>query len=140
MKAKSDSSPAAKKPAAAKGKTSARAAVKKETAKAKVAVPKSKPAPAAADSAAKGRKRVVFTVQAEPGSEVCVAGDFNGWEAGTAPLADAKGTGIFSRRMMLPPGRYEYKFVINGSWSIDPGCESWTTNDHGTLNSVLVVG
>lgn len=39
--------------------------------------------------------------------------------------------------MMLEPGVYEYKFVINGEWKIDERNPNFVPNDIGSLNSVL---
>ena len=41
--------------------------------------------------------------------------------------------------MMLAPGVYEYKFVVNGDWKIDERNPNFTPNDIGSLNSVLVL-
>ena len=41
--------------------------------------------------------------------------------------------------MFLAPGHYEYKYVVNGTWCVDPQCDDWRANDHGSLNSVLQV-
>ena len=83
----------------------------------------------------KGKKRVVFAVEAEPQSEVAVAGSFTDWEPVPLTIRDAK----FQKMVYLPKGRYEYKFLINGRWSIDPACAVWAPNEFGTLNSVVEV-
>ena len=92
-----------------------------------------------ARSSKTGRRRIRFELNAEPGSEVCVAGSFNGWDPAATPLMDKDGAGRFRRTMLLPPGHYEYKFVVNGTWCVDPVCETWRANDQGSLNSVLDV-
>ena len=84
-----------------------------------------------------GRKRITFEVHAEPKSDVFVAGTFNQWNPRKNRLKEQKG--VFRTTMLLPKGRHEYKFVINGVWSIDPECPEWTPNGLGSLNSVLVV-
>ncbi len=95
--------------------------------------------PDAAETPAK--KRVVLSVKAEPGSTVYVAGSFNEWDAAEKKLVDKRGDGVFTTTLTLPPGIYEYKFVINGIWTLDPDPDrDWTQNGLGTLNSVLRVG
>lgn len=84
-------------------------------------------------------RRVVFSVNAEPGSEVAVAGDFNNWNPDGKKLTDKKGDGHFAVTMNLAPGIYEYKFIINKTWCVDPACKDWVPNSLGTLNSVLHV-
>lgn len=84
-------------------------------------------------------KRVTFQVRAETGSKIFVAGDFNKWDASANPLTDPKQTGNFAAVLPLEPGTYEYKFVINGTWCVDPECPDWVQNNLGTLNSVRKV-
>ena len=86
-----------------------------------------------------GKKRVTFTVEAQPQSEVAVAGTFNDWQP-VPLLGKASEAGVkFMKRIYLPAGRYEYKFLIDGNWSIDPNCSSWSPNEYGSLNSVVDV-
>lgn len=87
-------------------------------------------------SPVKGKKRVVFTVDADPGAAVCVVGSFNNWEVGGKRLTAKPGSRTFSTTVMLPPGEHQYKFVIDGVWCVDPNCPNWIANDYGTLNSV----
>lgn len=87
------------------------------------------------------KKRVVLTVKAPAGSTVNVAGSFNEWNPTDKKLVDKQGDGIFTATLTLAPGIYEYKFVINGIWTLDPDPDrDWTQNGLGTLNSVLRVG
>lgn len=90
--------------------------------------------------AAGGTKKIAFQFRAETGSKVFVAGSFNNWNPTSKQLKDRGGDGVFTGTMMLAPGRYEYKFVVNGVWCVDPECQEWVANGHGSLNSVLNVG
>jgi 1,4-alpha-glucan branching enzyme len=102
--------------------------------------PKAKAAkPAAAKAAPKGL-RVTFTVRAESGSKVFLAGSFNGWDPTAKEMADKKGDGVFTATLSLPAGDHQYKYVIDGTWCADPENPDWVQNDHGTLNSVKHVG
>jgi hypothetical protein len=38
---------------------------------------------------------------------------------------------------MLPPGKYEYKFLVDDKWTIDPQNTQTSQNDFGTQNSIL---
>lgn len=91
------------------------------------------------ETGAESVKPVRFELYAEPGSEVFVAGSFNGWNPRYSRMSDENGSGLFSLTIFLPPGSYEYKYIINGTWCADPSCPNWTTNAMGTLNSVLTV-
>ena len=81
-------------------------------------------------------QRVTFSVRAEAGSKVFLAGCFNNWDPTTKEMTDKKGDGVFTITLSLLPGDYQYKFVIDGTWCADPECADWIQNDLGTLNSV----
>jgi 1,4-alpha-glucan branching enzyme len=84
-----------------------------------------------------GRKRTRFEVQADAGSEVFVAGTFNGWNPTKSKLTWQDGH--YATNVLLAKGTHEYKFVINGTWCADPGCSDWMPNGVGSLNSVVTV-
>lgn len=52
-------------------------------------------------------------------ARVTVAGSFNGWNSEALPLTETS-PGIFERYVPLPPGTHEYKFVVDGEWTLDP--------------------
>jgi len=67
---------------------------------------------------------------------VSVAGDFNQWQ----PVSLRRQRGRFVAVLPVPgEGRYEYKFLVNGQWRLDPDNVSQTANPYGTLNSVAVL-
>ncbi|KAF6164339.1 hypothetical protein GIB67_029222 [Kingdonia uniflora] len=51
-------------------------------------------------------------------SEVLLTGSFDGWT--TQRRMERSSSGIFSLSLMLYPGRYEIKFIVDGVWMIDP--------------------
>mmetsp|Transcript_10746 Transcript_10746/g.25503 ORF Transcript_10746/g.25503 Transcript_10746/m.25503 type:complete len:556 (+) Transcript_10746:100-1767(+) len=67
------------------------------------------------------------------GEEVSVIGSFTDWEHQT-PLGRSSETGDFVRTMALPPGTYEYKYLVDGVWRNSP-CEANTKTDKGTFNN-----
>ncbi len=84
-------------------------------------------------------RKVKFSLAAKPGCQVFVAGSFNKWVASEHRMRYYTRSGNYSITLALPPGRYEYKFSVNGEWLIDPACETWVSNTFSTLNSVLEV-
>ena len=84
-----------------------------------------------------GKRRINFKVSADPGSQVFLAGDFNNWDPLKKKLKEDE-DGSFTGVVLLNKGEYQYKFVINGQWSIDPNRE-WVPNDLGSLNSIVKV-
>jgi 1,4-alpha-glucan branching enzyme len=85
------------------------------------------------------KKAVTFKTAADRGSRVYVAGTFNHWDATSYRLRYCASKGVFKTTLLLAPGYYEYKFVIDGLWHVDVGCPNWALNDNGTLNSVIKV-
>lgn len=82
------------------------------------------------------RQKVVFLFESAEAREVFLAGDFNNWDPKAHPMKD-DGTGRWSRFVMIPPGKYEYKFLADGQWMEDPQNEQICLNSFGTYNSVL---
>ncbi len=113
-------------------KTVAKAAVKADTKKAVKAAPAKAPVKKAAT-----KKAVTFTLRAEPGKKVFLAGTFNGWDPAAKQMAEKKG--VYSTSLRLEPGKYEYKFVVDGTWCADTECPDCVPNEQGTLHSVIVV-
>lgn len=67
---------------------------------------------------------------------VAVAGTFNNWNQSQY---------IFERvgdewvcRINLPRGKYQYKFIVDGNWLVDPRNPKTIRDDRGIENSVLV--
>lgn len=86
-------------------------------------------------------KRVEFTFEAPAGSEsVTVAGTFNDWNTEVTPLKRIGNSNIWTTAIALPPGRYEYKFVVNGDqWHQDPENTERVSDPYGGYNSLLIV-
>jgi len=72
-------------------------------------------------------------------SKVFVAGDFNAWSATSTPLTFVERIGAHETILELAPGRYRYRLVIDGRWTVDPHNQHKTVNDYGEFNSVVVV-
>jgi 1,4-alpha-glucan branching enzyme len=84
-------------------------------------------------------RRVALELLAQRGSEVFVAGTFNDWNPRQLRLKDYSHGGMFRTTVAMPPGRHEYKFIVDGEWRIDANYPDWVVNDHGSLNSVINV-
>ena len=95
--------------------------------------------PAAKKTTKSAKKSVTFTVHAEKGKAVYLAGSFNEWSTTAKKMAYKAKSGIYSATVQLAPGEYQYKFVIDGTWCADPENENSVKNDQGTFNSVVVV-
>jgi 1,4-alpha-glucan branching enzyme len=92
---------------------------------------------------------ILFQYEAPSARYVNLAGTFNDW-GGTAtigrfdpnidPMSDPDGDGIWTIIKNLPPGRYQYKFVIDHGvrWERDPN-NPGTDQEGGFTNSLLIV-
>lgn len=79
-----------------------------------------------------------FEFQHSEAIEVYIAGSFNDWHPCATPM-DAVGRGRWVKELTLPPGRHEYRFVVNGEWVDDPNAKEIVPNPHGGANAVLNV-
>jgi hypothetical protein len=73
---------------------------------------------------------------------VSVVGDFIDWETEKAvPLEDDDGDGLWETAIPLPPGRYSYKYIINGleEWFIDIDSRVYEPDGYGSFNSVVEI-
>jgi 1,4-alpha-glucan branching enzyme len=87
----------------------------------------------------KGRPRLVMVCYHMPDAQsVSVAGDFCEWRTDCHPLNRDK-KGLWTAAIMLAPGRYEYRLVVDGEWRNDPNCVERTANEFGGENCVLHV-
>lgn len=94
------------------------------------------------DSVMKAKAReqsVEFAFNAPKAKKVCLAGKFNSWNTRSHPMIKGK-DGVWRLKIMLPPGRHEFKYFVDNAWCEDvPGSEM-TTNSFGTCNYVIGVG
>lgn len=82
------------------------------------------------------RKEVFFEINAGAAKEVLLAGDFTDWEK--APIKLRKGEfGAWYITVMLAPGRYHYKFKVDGHWQEDPAASENCPNPFASNDSVL---
>ncbi|MFQ5550077.1 MAG: isoamylase early set domain-containing protein [Gemmatimonadales bacterium] len=80
-----------------------------------------------------------FRFVAPGASEVFLAGDFNDWNHAATPMR-LLGADTWAADVELPPGRYEYTFVIDGvTWVTDPGAPPAANSDFGIPSSVVMV-
>src|SRR5262245_59931334 len=84
------------------------------------------------------KRRVTFTLDAPEAKAVAVSGSFCDWDASSLPLKRVD-NGTWKRIVTLPPGRYEYRFVVDEVWMADPDCADRTSNPFGGENCVLNV-
>jgi hypothetical protein len=94
-------------------------------------------APLVSAARSSGENQVLFVMPAPNAKSVAVLGTFNNWEP--TPLTENK-DGIWTASLTLPPGRYEYAFVVDGRWwGQDPLADEYVRS-FGEYSSVRYVG
>lgn len=68
---------------------------------------------------------------------VALAGSFNNWNQSQILMQREGGRWIC--RIDLQPGKYFYKFVVDGTWTIDPENPKTEADDQNNKNSVLEI-
>jgi 1,4-alpha-glucan branching enzyme len=70
---------------------------------------------------------------------IAVVGSFNHWNPAINRLSGPDASGIWTILLPLQPGRYEYRFVVNGTnWVLDPSAPS-VDDGMGDRNSIVDV-
>jgi len=81
---------------------------------------------------------VRFALSRSDSKRVSLCGEFNGWSLDTTPMKQIEGH-CWEATLALPPGRYQYKFVVDGQWLHDPNALENLPNPYGSFNSVMEV-
>lgn len=87
-----------------------------------------------------GKVRDVFFCMSAPGArKVYVAGEFNNWRLDGDACLEKDEEGIWRRKIPLPPGRYQYKYYVDGHWVVDPENPLRIVTESGIVNSLIKV-
>ena len=89
-------------------------------------------------SAATRSVKVSFVLLEPRAKQVSLAGDFNGWSSNATPMR-RDSSGHWETTVDLVPGRYQYKFIVDERWIVDPAAQNNVPNEHGSLNSLVEV-
>ncbi|UCF05547.1 MAG: isoamylase early set domain-containing protein [bacterium] len=82
---------------------------------------------------------VVLKFRRPQASVVSVIGSFNNWDPTATPMKQTAG-GIWQATLILPPGQYSYKFLIDRKAKIpDPEAVRMEADGFGGTNSILIV-
>ncbi|MDB4878126.1 MAG: glycoside hydrolase family 13 domain protein [Gemmatimonadetes bacterium] len=82
-----------------------------------------------------------FVLENSAAHRISVVGDFNKWNAASAPMTRAAEGGLWSTVIPILPGRHVYGFMIDDSlFTLDPRAPKARDPDLGTDGSVVIVG
>lgn len=68
---------------------------------------------------------------------VTIAGSFNNWQPFYTLMYPEHGEWV--AKLQLAPGKYTYKLVVDGKWTLDPENPEKEEDGDGNMNSVLIV-
>ncbi|MFT3980673.1 MAG: hypothetical protein QM687_09415 [Ferruginibacter sp.] len=81
---------------------------------------------------------VTFVLKGNPNAkQVLLAGNFSNWQQGA--LAMNKTAEGWELPVKLNPGKYWYKYIVDGNWMPDPANALLESDDEGNNNSVFYV-
>ena len=84
------------------------------------------------------RRKITFSLKAPNAKEVFLVGDWNKWDIQANPMKLDK-DGSWKVSLIIPPGRYEFKLLVDGKWREGTKEEQTVPNSFGTFNNVLIV-
>jgi 1,4-alpha-glucan branching enzyme len=82
------------------------------------------------------RRKVTFSLDLSDADKVILMGDFNNWNPKKHVMKRDK-NGVWNKAVLLYPGSYEYKFLVDGQWREDPQNDQTCVNCFGSYNSIL---
>jgi 1,4-alpha-glucan branching enzyme len=84
------------------------------------------------------KQKVTFSFAAPQAQTVLLAGDFTAWQEAAITMKKDK-AGMWKKTIPLPPGRYQYRLLVDGQWQDDPNCPVRQPNQFGGQNCVCIV-
>ena len=82
---------------------------------------------------------VIFSARFDTAKRVQIAGDFNNWSPDSTPMVKNGHPGKWTMSLPLRPGRYRYRFIVDGQWVTDPHNKYVEANQFGELNNIVEV-
>jgi 1,4-alpha-glucan branching enzyme len=85
------------------------------------------------------KQKQSFFFKAPAARSVLLAGDFTSWLK--SPIRLRKGAdGVWTTTIMLAPGAYHYRFVVDGDWHDYPECSLRVQDLFGMQNNAVQIG
>jgi len=83
-------------------------------------------------------RKFAFKPEGSP-NKVNLFGSFNSWNRENLPMVKNPKTGVYETEIEIEPGRYEYKYFIDGKEIVDSGNPDKVSNGMGDYNSIVNV-
>jgi chromosome partitioning protein len=85
------------------------------------------------------KEGVLFSYYDPSARDVQLVGDFSDWEPLQNSMIQDQGKHIWTGVIPLEAGTYQYKFIVDGEWKIDPDNAEVVTTSMGARNSAVNV-
>jgi chromosome partitioning protein len=82
-------------------------------------------------------KDITFLINNPAAKEIHIVGDFNGWKINDETRLSKRDDGRWEKSLALDPGKYKYKFVVDGEWVLDSQNTEKEQNSYGTFDSII---
>jgi 1,4-alpha-glucan branching enzyme len=83
-------------------------------------------------------QQIEFTFRTPEAKKVYIAGTFNDWNTKSMPMKKGK-DGTWRIMVKLSPGKYEYRYFVDGAWAQDVPCTDLVPNPFGTFNCEIKI-
>jgi len=83
------------------------------------------------------KREISFVINAPSAKDIYIVGDFNHWKIAEENKLSKLDESRWEKKMGLSPGRYKYKFVVDGEWTLDAQNKEREQNAFGTFDSVI---
>jgi 1,4-alpha-glucan branching enzyme len=83
-------------------------------------------------------RSIKFVLEMPQAQKVILMGDFNQWDPKTNAMRRDK-NGVWHETVKISPGRYEYRFWVDGEWHNDPCNTRRCPNCFGSENNFIEV-
>lgn len=84
------------------------------------------------------KKLFTYKPEGKP-KRVNLFGTFNSWNRENLSLTDKNNDGIYEITIDIEPGRYEYKYFVDGKELVDPANPEKIPNGMGDFNNIVII-
>ncbi len=82
-------------------------------------------------------RETIFFINTPNAKDVFIAGEFNQWKIDGESRLSRLDNGTWEKKVALNPGKYRYKFVVDGEWIMDMKNSEKEPNPYGSFDSVI---
>jgi chromosome partitioning protein len=82
---------------------------------------------------------ILFSYKNPDVTSLKLVGDFNNWTPDRESEFQKYPNGVWKKVIPLPPGKYHYKFIVDGEWHEDLANPNYIINEFGGVDSIVEV-